>query len=145
VSPRVGHRVGLADRAVGPDEERETFGEGRVLLVGSLLRPVGTTRGVVRIGQEAVRERLRLGEGQVLLGCVERDAKDLGVGLGEFGGSITEPLSLAGSAGRRRLRVPPQHDPPPPQVGQLHRPAMLVEQREVGSLYAGLEHGPELT
>lgn len=143
--PRIGHGVDLADGAVGPDQEREPLGEGRVLLVGSLLRSVGTARRVVWIGQKAIRERLRVGERQVLLGCVEGDANDLGAGLGEFGGSVTEPLSLTGSAGRGRLGVPPQHDPAPAQVGQLHALAMLVEQREVRSLNAGLEHGSQLT
>jgi hypothetical protein len=66
---------------------------------------------VVDVREQGVREALLVGEGLVLVGRVEGDADDDGVGLVELWGSITEPLAFDRSARCRRRRVPPEHDP----------------------------------
>jgi hypothetical protein len=107
-----------ADDALGVDQERPAPGDRRPVVVG---RPGGAVRlanGVVDVGQEAVREALRLGEGLVLLGRIEGDADDGGAEVFELRGSVTEPLPLDRSAGCGRRRIPPQHDPPTGEVGQ---------------------------
>jgi hypothetical protein len=95
---------------------------------------------VVDVRQQPVGEALGLGEGQVLLRGVEGDAQDLGTGLGELWGSITEPLSLQRSAGRRRLGVPPQHDPRATLIGQANGVPVLIRKGEVGGSATGLDH-----
>jgi hypothetical protein len=72
---------------------------------------------VVDVGEQAVRKALLVGEGLVLVGRVEGDPDDRGVGLVELWGSITEPLSFDRSAGCGRRRVPPQDDPAAGEIG----------------------------
>ena len=120
--------IGPDHDPVWVDDVGDAPGEVGVLLVGTLLGLVRLTDRPVGVAQQAEREALRLGEGELLLGCVERNAEDLGAGLGELGGSITEPLAFDRSAGRGRLGVPPQDDPAAGDVAERHAVGVLVEQ-----------------
>ena len=124
----VGDRVDLAHDPLGIDEERLAPGVLGVALVLGPDHVEGLAEGAVAVGQEAVREVLLDGELLVLCGRVEGDAEDDRVGLVEFGGSITEPLSFDRSAAGAGFGVPPQHDPLAELVFQLDDVAILVGQ-----------------
>ena len=90
--------VDLSHHAVGVDQERFPAGDGRPVVVAWPRGAVRLTHRVVDVGQQAVREALGVREGLVLLGGVEGDADDRGVGFVELWGSVTEPLSFDRSA-----------------------------------------------
>src|SRR5437588_12120535 len=133
MAPEVLDVVHLADDAIGVDEEGPPAGDGRPVVAGGPRGAVRLAHGVVDIGHEAVREALRLGERLVLVGRIEGDAEDRGVGFFELWGSITEPLAFDRSAGCRRRRVPPEHDPPPGQIGKRDLVSILIGKGEGGS------------
>lgn len=141
VCASVADLVHLGDDAVGVDEERHPLGEVRVLLVGRSLDAVDPAHRPVDVAQQREPEAVLLGEDLVVSRGVEAGAEDTGPGGSDLGASVTEALSLARSAAGRRLREPPQHDPRPAQVGQLHGAALLVGEREVGCGGTGLDHG----
>jgi hypothetical protein len=130
VAGDVGDLVRLAEHTVGVDQERLARRELRVLLAGRLLDAVCGPDAPVRIGQQAVREALRLGELLVLRGGVERRPEDQRAASFELWASITEALSLDRSTSGGSLGIPPQHDPVAPEGRQRDELLVLVAQLE---------------
>lgn len=93
------------------------------------------------IGQEGKREVVAGGKLQVLGGRVERYADDRRSERLKFRGSVTEPAALDRSTSRRRLRVPPQHDPAATEVRESCVPLMLVGGNKVGRRGLRKQHG----
>jgi hypothetical protein len=110
----IAHLVDLGDAAAGVDEEGDAFGEVGILLVRASLRTVGSADRTIDVGEEREAELLGIGERLVVGWGIEADADDLGAGGGELWASVTEALSLPGSAAGGSLGKPPQHDPGPP-------------------------------
>lgn len=128
MSGGVGDVVHLAHDSSRVDEEADPAREWRGGVFAD--RAVGRSDCPVDVGQEAIREALCFRKCLVLLGRVEGDADDLGAGLGERGGSITEPLSFNRSARGGRLRVPPKDRPFAAEVVERQPPAGVVRQVE---------------
>jgi hypothetical protein len=130
VAGDVGDLVLLAEHTVGVDQEGPAGGVLRVLLARRLLDAVGGPDARVRVGQQAIREPLCLGELLVLRGGVERRPDDQRAASFELWASITEALSLDRSTSGRCLRIPPQHDPVAAEGRQRDELLVLVEQLE---------------
>ena len=137
--------VRLPDDPLRIDDVRPPLRSVGIRFGRSSLGLVGLSNRLVDIGEQTIGEPEPLGEGPVLVRRIEGDAEDDRVGLLELGGSVTEPLALARSAGGVGLHVPPQHDPPSPQVRESDGPAVLVGEGEVRRLDTFLEHGPQST
>lgn len=65
-------------------------------------------------------------------GVVAADADDLGAGLLELLVGVAEGAGLLGASGGLVGGVEVHHHRPPLELGQRHRPPVLVPQREVG-------------
>ena len=120
------HLVGLADRALGVDEVRDTPGEAGGTVGGILQHVVGLCGIALRVGQKLEGQPPGLCKEFVLGGGVERRSEDLRPRLGEPLGSVTEPLPFLGSAAGGGLGEPPEHDPAPGEIGKRHRFPVLV-------------------
>ena len=104
------------DPAIGVDQVGPPLGEVGRRLLRSALGFVALTDASVLIGEQEEREALLLRETPVVFGGIEGDAQDLRTPRREFGGSITEPLSLRRSTLRVCLGEPPEHDPATPKA-----------------------------
>lgn len=138
---RRGDDVRKLDRALGIDHVGDAPRIVDVGVVGRPLRVVLLPGDVLGVGEQQEREVVGVGERQVLLGSVERDAEDRRAQVFEFRGSVTEPATLDRSAGGGGLRVPPQHDPLLPVVGQAHRLSVLIDGVDGGCFGSGKQHG----
>jgi hypothetical protein len=137
--------IGPSDHAFGIDQVGSALWRSGASFLGRPLRLVGLGDGPVLVGEQPVREAVALGEGAVRLRRVERDPEDLGAGLLERWGSVTEPLALHASPGGVGADVPPQDDPAALEVLQGDRGAVLVRERERRRRSALGEHGDECT
>lgn len=140
----VAHPIRLLDHAVGIDQVGASLRPLRHRLDRRAFRLVQFPHDVVRIREQAERETVFLGEATVVLDGVEGRAEDLGAELCELGGSITEPLALARSAGGECFWEPPEHDPSPAKVRERDGLAVLIREREVGRGRTFREHARSL-
>ncbi len=136
----VGHLIDPADDPFVVDQERDSSGEFRGLIIAVGNDVVGGTHGGVDIAQQGVVEALRLGELEVLGGRVERSADDGAVGFGELFGAVTQRLSLDGSTACRRLGIPPQQHPSTAEMGKAYVGGVLIGKAEFGCFGSGDEH-----
>jgi hypothetical protein len=131
------HRLVRLDHlAVRPDEVRDTA-RARPVVLGRAIRLGERT---VRIAEEKEREVELLGEGAVLLDGVEAGAPDDGLLVLELADSITESFSLERSTRGVGLGIEPEQDVTSALVAELHRPAVVGRELEVGSVVARFQH-----
>jgi hypothetical protein len=118
--------VDLPDHAPGVDEVRDPPRRSRGALVGAANDIVGCAHVAGRVREQWERRLKPLGEGSVLLRCIEGDAKYRGAGGLELGGSVTEPLDLDPSPGCVGLDEPPQHQAASPKFGERDSSSRVV-------------------
>ncbi len=127
----IGHLVATMDPSLGINEVAVTHRVLGVLLPGFAHDLVLGPNSAIHIAQQMERELLRLGERQVLGGCIERGTEDDRIELFESLGAVTQALALDGSTRCRRFGVPPQQHPPTAQVLEMDVVAVFVGQFEI--------------
>ena len=126
----ISHVVDVPDDARRVDEERAPFGDLGPAAAGRSPHAVGLGDATIDVGQQRERQLLIVGEGEVGARRIVGRADDGRAESFERWASITEALGLDRSTGRRRLRVPPQHDPATGEIGEAHGAPVLIGQFE---------------
>ena len=126
----IGHVVDVPDDARRVDEERAPFGDLGPAAARRSPDAVDLGDVTIDIGEQRERQLLIIGEGEVGARRIVRRADDGRTEIFERWASITEALGLDRSTGRRRLRVPPQHDPTTGEIGETHGAPVLIGQFE---------------
>ena len=128
----------LGDLPILVDHVRDAAGVLVFRRVGGAVRDAELAVGVT---EQREGELELLGEGFVLGGGVEADAEDFDVLRFVLRQEVPEPGTLAGSAGCVGLRIEPEDDFLPAQVGEADAVAVVIDDVEVGSGIAGIQHG----
>ena len=145
VRVHVADLVGLRDHALGIDEIAQPLGEADLLgaRVTGLVRDADL---LAEVGEQPEREVEFVAKCPVGLRCVERDAEDLAVQLGEFVGLVTQALALDRSTRSVGHRVPPEEHPWAAEIGEPDRVAVLVDDPvELRCSRTGGEHPADCT
>ena len=135
---RLDGRVSLQDLAIGTDQVADAFCLARI---GIGCGTVSDGHRQVLSAEQVKREVLFLLETFVLRWWIVADANDDGVLVCKLLDSITEPLTLAGSARCAGAGVEPEDDVLALVVGQRHGVTVLVGQAEGRCCIANTEHG----
>ena len=122
----IGHLVRPMDPPVGIDEVAVPLRVLGILLVRTASNLVLGSDRSVDVAEQAEREVLRFGEGEVLAGRVERRPEDDGVELCKALGTVTQALSLDRSTRCRGFGKPPQQDPLTAKVAQPYDVAVVI-------------------
>ncbi len=130
IGARIDFRMDLRDPPFLIDHVRDP---ARVLVFGRLRRAVRQSDLVVRIAEQWKVELLLFGEFSIGFDAIEGGADDLGVLRDVFGGEVSEPETLGGSARCVGLRKKPQHDFLSTKVAELHATAEMIGSLEVRS------------
>ncbi len=127
----------LRDLAVFVDDVGDAAG---VFVFRRIGGSVGDADLAFGVAEEGEGEVVFFGEALVFFGAVEADAEDTGVFLFVLAVEVPEPGTFARSAGGVGFRIEPEHDLLAAQIGQAHAIALMIENVEVGSVIARLEH-----
>ena len=127
----------LGDLPVLVDHVGDAAGVFVFRRVGRAVRDADRFLGVA---EEREGEVELLGEAAVLFDAVEADADDLRVLRLVFDVEVPEPGTLTRSTGGVGLRIEPEDDFLAAEVGELHAVALVIENVEVGSGVAWVEH-----
>jgi hypothetical protein len=131
-------RMRLRDLPLFVDDVRDA---PRVLVFRRVGRAVRQSDRAVDVAEQREVEAELLGEVPVLFLRVETDAEDGGVLRGVLAGEVPEPGTFPRSTGGVGFRIEPEHDFPAAQIGEADAVAVVIEDVEIGSSIAGLEHG----
>lgn len=111
----------IPDDAVAVDDERRPLGVAR----GFREHPEGRAQAAVGIRQERRRDARVAREVSVRFDGIPRQPDEFGVEGGEVSGPLTEVDRFACSAGRRILRISPEHDQlRTAEICQIERPVL---------------------
>jgi hypothetical protein len=125
------------DLAVLVDHVRDAAG---VLVFGRVGGPVGEADLVIGVAEEREGVVVLLREVGVLFDRVEADADDAGVLLFVLFGEVPEPGTFSRSTACVGLRIEPEHHLLPAEIAQLHAIAVVVQDLEIRSRIAHLQH-----
>jgi hypothetical protein len=113
----------------------------RVLVFRRLRGPVRQADLPLRVAEQREGKVVFPGEGGVVFLIVEADAENGGVLRRVLLREVPEPGTFPRSTGGVGLRIEPEHDLPAAQIAEAYAVAVVVVDVEVGSGFAGLEHG----
>jgi len=128
----------LRDHAVLVDHVRDA---ARVFVFRRVAGTIGDSDGAIGVAEQGEREVELLGEVAILRGRVETDAEDLRVLRLVLDLEVPEPGTLTRSTGCVGLRIKPEDDSLPSQIGKLHAVAEMIGNVEIGGRSAGAQHG----
>ena len=140
--PRIDLRIGLGDRAVRPDQVRDTARGPRIRVVA---RAVGEPDLPSRIAEQREGKAVLFGKGGVLLDGVETRAEDGAITGFEFADSITESAALGCSAGCVGGRIEPEKEVAPGIIVGRDVLAAMGGNSKCGCLLAFIQHSDSVT
>jgi hypothetical protein len=134
VSPRVDLAVSPLDLSVGTNPVGDPSGGGGVRRFTGPVSEADLTRGVA---EEREAETLLLGERRIAPDAVEGGTENLDAAAVELLLEVAEPATLGGSPEGVGLRVEPEDDPLPSEIGEAASRAGVVADLEVRCDIAG--------
>lgn len=130
-------RVGAENLPLLVDQVRDALGvSGADILAGS----IGEAELSIGVAEQRKREVELLRKRCVLLGSVEARAEDRDILCCEFGGSVTEPLSLDRSTRGIGLRVEPEQHFLAPQATERDGRSIVRRNVKIGRFRSSLQH-----
>jgi hypothetical protein len=128
----------LFDHAVLVDHIRDA---SRVFVLRRFGGTVGESDGALRVAEQREGKIKFLGEAAILRGRVETGAEDLRVLRLELDLEVPEPGTLTRSTRCVGLRIKPEDDFLPAQLGEPDAIAEMIGDVEIGGRSAGAQHG----